>query len=579
MIPVTFDGHNLYVYAGSRDTSVMQMVPGARYDSQRQAWKVFGGLSQVWALGGLFGSELERSPDVDRLLNRLTEFTSRQQAVRDLKVIPEPMWYGFSYAKSAGAPKLYEFQAADTEFLAHGKRVLMASEMGVGKTPITLTALARLRLHRTLIVCTKSMMHKWAAEARIWFPDAESFVVEGTAPKRAAIIDSARLCDKQAVVIINYEALRLHTKLAGFGSTRIQGEDAREKELNLIRWDAVVADEAHKAKDPRSKQTRALWGVSKEATYRFALTGTPLVNSPDDLWSIMHFVCPEEWPTRSQFRERYCIVYANPHGGYENLGLKRDTEPELRRFLDPRMLRRTKAEVLHQLPPKTYDVRFLGMDPKQAKVYRELAERMIAEIDEGLLVVTDPLVLSGRLRQAASAVPELQDGEVVGLKKPSNKVDALLDLVEEMGGAPLVVFSESRKLLELAATHLPSEVRVGMITGKVSGAERQQNVALFQDGKLDIMLCTTGAGAEGITLTRADTLCFLQQSWSNVANKQAEDRIHRIGQEGNARIITYLTEDTIEEAVYAVLAHKDELLQEVVRDPYWIKEAIWGRRK
>ncbi len=187
----------------------------------------------------------------------------------------------------------------------------------------------------------------------------------------------------------------------------------------------------------------------------------------------------------------------------------------------------------------------------------------------------DPLSVLGKLRYLASAFAEVNGGEVVALKAPSNKLTAIKDILEE-GGTPIVVYAESRKLIEFFDSQLSDDYRTALLTGKQSPEARNTNVEEFQAGNLDILLATTGAGAEGITLTAANRLVMAQESWSNTANKQAHDRIHRIGQDRNVEIITLLSDCTIDESVHEVCANKEWQLQRLVRDPEWIKAAMRG---
>jgi SNF2 family DNA or RNA helicase len=165
-----------------------------------------------------------------------------------------------------------------------------------------------------------------------------------------------------------------------------------------------------------------------------------------------------------------------------------------------------------------------------------MVKHMMAEVDGGYLVSADPLSALSRLRYLASAFAEVENGQVKELKAPSNKLVAIKDILEE-GGTPIVIYAESRKLIEFLDSELSQIYKTGLLTGKQSPQERNDNVELFQDKGLDILLATTGAGAEGITLTAANRLVMAQESWSNTANKQSHDRIHRIGQEQNVQIL------------------------------------------
>jgi SNF2 family DNA or RNA helicase len=183
-----------------------------------------------------------------------------------------------------------------------------------------------------------------------------------------------------------------------------------------------------------------------------------------------------------------------------------------------------------------------------------------------VLAAFDPLVQTLRLLQIASAMPVLDEsGAVVALDKPSNKLVALQELLDERAGAPTLVFAASRKLIELCSR----EVGVDhvLITGAQTPVERAESVSRFQTGVVPLALVTLGAGGEGITLTAADTAVFLQRSWSLVQNLQAEDRIHRIGQDASAvNIIDVVSDGSIEARVLEAFAGKEQSLQDVVRD-------------
>ena len=533
-------------------TPQMKLIPGARYNKGIKAWTMPLNMQTVAAL-----------PEVDAFLP-LMRWAERQQTYRTKD------------NRIKGQEHLYGFQAAGVRFLAHGKGVLMADEMGTGKTVQSLTAIELEGAWPALVICPNSVKHNWAREVAMWTA-GEAVVIEGTADQRRKLIAKVATLVSEgipAVAIINYESLLKHTKQAPFGNTVLTEEKKREKELNEIPWTTVVVDEAHRIKSPKD-WARAVWGVSESAQYRFALTGTPIVNDPDDLWSIMRYVAPGEYPSRSRFRDRYCLVRPGWHGGLENLGLREDARPEFNTLTGPRIIRRTKAEVLPQLPEKIVTEELIPLTPAQKKAYGQLVKVMMAEVKDGILFATDPLTLIGRLRYLACAIPVVdEEGKVLSLEGNSNKLDRIKDILDNTGDEPLVVYAQSRKLIEYFERELDNHVSVH---GNVSAAQRQLAIDTFQAGEARVFLATTGAGAEGITLTAANRLVVAMEDWSNVKNKQAHDRIHRIGQERGVEIITLVSEGTIEEAVSQATDRKEAMLQQLVQDEEALMRAAKGQ--
>ena len=566
MLNLTLDGSTVMIEAPPRETVRLKRVPGTRYYKSIDRWAMPLTMTSVaclqeWPTGVGMDEDIVAAFD-DLSLWGTTQDTIRNDT-RPLK----------------GREFLYPFQAAGVRFIGKGKRVLVADEMGTGKTVQAITAIDLADAYPALIICPNSLKHNWAKEVEMW-SDATPVVIEGTATKRAKLIaDAWELQDReqQNVVIINYESLVKHTKEKSFGNTVLSDKDKEPGELNDIPWQAVVVDEAHRIKSPKAHSTRAVWGVSQMAPYRIALTGTPVVNNPDDLWSIMHFLDPEGFPSRTRFRDRYCLMRPGYHGGVENMGLQEGPpRTELDLQVRPRFIRRTKMAVLPELPDKILSTRRIPLTPAQTKAYNQMVKNMMAELKSGILMATDPLTLLGRLRYVASAMPEVnEDLDVISLSTPSNKLNEVKDILEG-GSGQLVVYGESRKLMELLQAELWRSYSVGMITGAVPVRVRQGYVDMFQRGELDIMLATTGAGAEGITLTAANRMVVVQESWSNVANKQAHDRIHRIGQDRGTEIITLISEGTVDEAVHRATVEKEGQLQALVRDPEWLMAAARG---
>jgi SNF2 family DNA or RNA helicase len=355
-----------------------------------------------------------------------------------------------------------------------------------------------------------------------------------------------------------------------------------QRELNEIEFKSVIADEIHRSKDPKSKQTRALWAATGDADIRFALTGTPIAKDVVDLWPILHWISPEEWPSRTKWIDRMIDTMLNAFGGMMVLGVKPHMEQEFYAAINPRMRRMLKAKVLPWLPEVITERRDVEMGTKQAKAYNQMLDNMIALIENedgtvgDAVVAPNPLTQMLRLLQLASSYADVTLDETTGEEKvilsdPSCKVDALMDDMKngDFGDDSVAVCAVSRQLIDLLSARLTKEgIPHGLITGALDADERQRHIDDFQAGKTKWILFTAQAGGVGVTLTTARRLVMLQRPWSLVDYKQALDRVHRIGSEiHDCVIITdYVTENTVEERVIQALDTKADNFEQIVRD-------------
>lgn len=552
------------------DREQVSQLPGARYDRIDKIWT--GPIS--WAtciiLRGLFGESLEVGPELHAWTwKAYTEHINKAMHIRDALSSDKP-FPELDEIEKDSVRKLYPYQRVDVEFLTLTGRALLAQPPGLGKSAVSVRTLQILEKRGlnpfpAVVVCPNSLKYTtWAKEFSRWAPELKVTVVDGSATKRRK-----QLAEQFDCAVVNWEALKLHSRLSPYGTLALSEKDKAEKELNDLGLRTVVFDEVHRMRDPHAQQTRAAWTLAHEARYAFGLTGTPIGNNIGDLWSILHAVAKEWFPRRTKFLDRYAQTQLNYFGGHEILGIKAENRKELFQLTDPLMRRVPKAAALPQLPPKLpVQYRHTPMTAKQAKAYKEMESTMVAHLNE-ILVAPSPLSALTRLLQFASASAEIDAKDRVRLSVPSPKIDDMVELLEEMGDDPLVVAAMSRQLIELSAERLTKlKIPHGLITGAQGSALRAQAVDDFQDGKTRVMLMTIGAGAEGITLTRADTMLFMQRSWSEIQNQQAEDRIHRIGSEIHScvRIIDQITPETVESRKLDVLRVKQGRMEELVRD-------------
>lgn len=550
-----------------RERDLVKSIPGAKYDKDTREWSVPVSWANCLCIRGVFGVEnMEIGPELRAWAQR--EITCRVKPATDARNLAMDM-----EADVPGPEDAYRFQRTGIAFLAASEGAILADEMGTGKTMQSLLTVEALNTYPLLVVCPKGLRGTWAHECEQWIPNRKTVVLDGNMPKRRKLLEEGA-----DVFIINYDLMKSHSRLKPYGSIALTEAQKTPGELNRP-WGSMICDEAHKIKDASSVQTRATKAVGASAVVRFALTGTPVANDPADFWSLLNFVSPNEWPSKSKFVDRYCLTAWNAFGGMDVVGIRAEMRDEFFQVVDPRFLRRTKEQVLPQLPPKIRITRKVELKGKQKKAYEEMRDGQATALSGGELVSFNALTTLTRLSQFAAAHAELDaDGGVV-LSEPSTKLDELMDLIEELDGEPLVVFAASRQLIELASARLVKKgLNHGLITGAVSPEDREWAKEAFQDGRIKLILLTLGAGAEGLTLTAARHLCFLQRSWSLVQNKQAEDRIHRIGAEKHESvfIIDIQTMDTVEEDVVDRLEEKYEMLQQIARDPISLKEFIHG---
>lgn len=577
-------GKHIIIGAEWRYKELCKSIPGASYSAKDQLWKIPVSWSTCLALRSTFRDELVIGTQLGAwAANELAARVNPSNELRDLESLPD----------GEGYQDLFPHQRAGVKFLATARRALLADEPGLGKTAQAIRALAELngrgeQVFPALVVCPNTLKKNWKREFAKWWPGVKVTVIKGSATQRKKQFEE----EGTHVYVINWESLRSHSRLAPYGSVALArckecgGHDEKVsenrcevhlRELNKIDFKAVIADEMHRSKEPKSKQTRALWAATGDADIRYALTGTPIANNVLDMWAILHWISPEEWPSKTRWIDRMIDTMLNAFGGMMVLGVKSHMQQEFHAAINPRMRRMLKARVLPWLPEMMFERRDVEMSPKQKKAYEQMRDLMIAELENGDAVVApSPLTQTTRLLQFASSFAEIQVDETTGETKtvlvgPSAKIDALMDDIKsgDFGEDSVAVCAVSRQLIELLSAELTkAEIPHGLITGAQDEDERQKAVDDFQSGRIKWVLFTAAAGGVGITLTAGRRLVMLQRPWSLVEHKQAIDRIHRIGSEihDSVVIMDYVTEGTIEERVLQVLETKADNFEQIVKD-------------
>ena len=480
---------------------------------------------------------IDREVERAEMLRREADWVAQLDAgTLDLRLLPVP---------------LYGYQTRGALFLACRGRSILGDDMGLGKTVQTLAAvelLARERgIGRVLVVAPASVKYQWESEIKRFTGRAVQ-VVEGGPDDRRTLY-----AEPTFYRLVNYEQV-------------VRDRDA----INAWAPDVIVLDEAQRIKNWESKTSRAVKKL--HSRYAMVLTGTPLENKLEELLSIVQFVDERRFGPAFQFLHDHRVLDADGTlVGYRNLDA-------IREKLAPIFLRRTRAEVLTQLPPRTDSTVFVELAPAQRALYddqraslgRLLAKAYLTDLDRkrvlaclsNLRMVCDSTFLldketnvSPKLDEFAELVPELAGG---GREPPVGS--------EQGAHAPrppahkLVVFSQWETMTAKAAEVL-DRLGVGYVVlhGGLSGAHRKAVLDQFRDDPRCRVFLSTDAGGTGLNLQTADTVVNLELPWNPAVLEQRIARVHRMGQSNPVRVINLVARGTIEERVQQTLAAKQAL--------------------
>lgn len=453
----------------------------------------------------------------------------------------------------AGLKKaLFPFQKSGILQMSQRKgRALLADGMGLGKTIQALGFWRFNRLGKTLIICPKTLILNWRKE-----------ILEGLAgigPEDiVSILDS-----KQKVVwdktfyIINYDVL---------GKWLEQFSEAQ--------FDLLILDEAHYIKNSQARRTKQVFAVAESIPHVLALTGTPILNRAIEIWNLLHLLDPVNFGKKGGFVKRFTQI-ANPSvDPEEEERVDEAGDASFRSFRDPEelgrilretvMIRRTKQEVLKELPPKIREMIILPCDRASMEPYRQSEREFYKYLAEKGMPISQFLcnMLDGRNTGDNNLLAILSR---VRQQAVQAKIEAAAEWIGSFleSGEKLIVFAHHRGPIHMLQERFGS-VAVSF-TGEDSLEDRAAAVNSFQNNpEVKLIIISIRAGGTGITLTAASNVAFLETDWSPGINEQAEDRAHRIGQDAESVNIYYLVgEGTIDVPIYNLVREKAEMLNKV----------------
>jgi superfamily II DNA or RNA helicase len=520
-------------------------------------------------------SEIESLPARDRSLVRVNEVVHEHLSLlQDREEVAQQKDWFLDQIKRGRrtfdvlSTKLYPYQEHGAMHLAFGRRAMLADDMGLGKTVQAIAASALLKemrdIQHALIICPASLKHQWAREIRR-FTSLSVTVVEGNLEARRDLYR-----DSSFFKIINYELVRHDMD-----------------ELLKLHPDLIILDEAQRIKNWRAKT--AMMVKSLPSRYAFVLTGTPLENRIDELYSIFQFLDPRILGPLWHFNDRFYELEKRESGTYKVLGYK--NIDQLRALIAPYVLRRTRDEVLKDLPPRVDNNFFVEMTDPQWGAYREFQEHVAKLLAKAkrhplspkeqqflLLCLVKMRLICNALALHDKDIPP-KDREKTGPKL--TELDVILSEEIASNGHKAVVFSQWANMLAFTE---PILKRVGLgyvkLTGAVPSAKRGDLIKKFFDDPDCRVFLSTDAGGVGLNLQAASLVINLDLPWNPAVLEQRIARAHRHGQPSSVQVINLISKDTIEERMLDTLAAKKNVFATVFgtdESPTSIKFADTGQ--
>lgn len=438
--------------------------------------------------------------------------------------------------------ELFPFQAKGVSFIeSRNGRMLLADEMGLGKTT---QAIAWAALHEKkrpiIIVCPQSLKLKWREEIINVLPNPPAIeILSGSKPQNFTLLENE-------IYIINYDILSKWVP-----------------HLKKLKPQILVLDEAHRIKNNSAQRTQAAKKLAKDIPHLLALTGTPVVNRPIEVFNVLSLIDPTLFPDWFTFVKRYCGARDTGFGWDVNGAT--NTEELHKKLVESVMLRRRKCDVLKDLPPKLYSFTPLELDNQEA--YREAEADFIRYIRE------TKGAAAARRAQGAEDLVRIQTLKNVAIQ---GKMKAAIQWIQEFLDEPtrkLVVFAIHKEPIDRIMAHFGD--RAVKIDGSVSAKDRHKAEHRFQtDPSIQLFVGNIQAAGVGLTLTASSAVAFIELPWTPGDLAQATDRCHRIGQTDTVNVYYLLADKTIEYKLAAIIDHKRAVLDMVTDGQQVEKSAL-----
>ena len=403
-----------------------------------------------------------------------------------------------------------------------GAGALLADDMGLGKTVQTITLLlSRAKEGAQLVIVPTSLILNWKEETARFAPNLNVMILNRPGEDRKQMVENAKAFD---VIVATYGLLV-----------------TEEETLCSRTWHTVVLDEAHTIKNKETKMSKA--AMKLKADFRLLLTGTPLQNHVSEMWNLMQFANPHLLGTYQEFTDRFLLPIERDHN--------KERQKLLKRVITPFILRRTKNEVLNELPEKTEITLKVNLSEEEWAFYDNLRQRALLSVEDKNATAMQALAEITRLRQAACNVRLVEKR----LETESSKLNSFIELTDNLRSNHhrALVFSQFTSHLALVREELDKRgVEYLYLDGATTPKERIRLVEEFQHGDMPLFLISLKAGGLGLNLTAADYVIHLDPWWNPAIEDQASDRAYRIGQQKNVTVYRIIAAGTIEEKIIAL---------------------------
>ena len=462
----------------------------------------------------------------------------------------ERTWH---FAQRKALHGLLGFQEDDVDQMVGWGSCLNANDMGLGKTIETLAYYHRAGLSTAVVFTKKICISQWAKQIRKWLPGVD--VIAYTSKKQPLMRPT-----KPTIIVTNYEKLVGNYIMQG--KEKIPVPNAFGDFLASYRWDVVIADEAHEIRNIKTAKHILIDKIPSQ--FRVGLTGTPVVNHPDDLYGILHWMDPQTVGSSYwTFVDYFCQVDTSNPWGRKVTGLTKKPEKVeiLRKLLDMIYIRHKLEDVFNELPSAQESVVLLDMAPKQASRYKQIKELVLEELPENL-PIPNGMVQTIRLLQQ-STCPKILDEKA----EWGPKFEFIGDWLENEPDLRLVVFSPYAQDVNFLEKYLNTlGIKVSLVTGQKNDKQRAQALEDFISGKTRVFAGTIGAVGTGTDgLQQACHVCvFLQKEWNPEPMRQAIARIRRIAQEQKVLIFYLECAGTADQRVGKITIRKIEDIRKVV---------------